>query len=190
MLILDVVMVSTRPGRAGEPIAKWFQGVAEKHGKLEVRWVDLRELGLPVLDEPQHPRLKQYQNEHTQKWSRIVQEADAFVFVTPEYNFFAPPSFVNAVSYLFQEWQYKAAAFVSYGGASGGLRAVQMEKQLLTAMKVMTIPEAVSVPMFTHAIEHGVFKATPHQEQQATSMLNELAKWAEALKPLRGAERS
>ena len=73
--------------------------------------------------------------------------ADAFVFVTPEYNYFAAPAIVNAVDYLSREWQYKPAGFLSYGGASGGMRSVQATKPLLTTVKVMPIPEAVAGPL-------------------------------------------
>ena len=63
--------------------------------------------------------------------SASVAAADAFVIVTPEYNYGPPPSLINAFDYVYKEWNYKAAGFVSYGGVSGGLRAVQMEKQTL-----------------------------------------------------------
>src|SRR5437868_699719 len=112
---LHVVTVSTRQGRAGRPVATWFVERARAHGGFEVRDVDLAEVALPVLDEPNHPRFRNYQHEHTRRWSAIVEAADAFVFVTPEYNYFSPPSLVNAFDYLLHEWAYKPCGFVSYG---------------------------------------------------------------------------
>lgn len=182
---LQVVTCSTREGRAGEPITKWFLGLAKEHGKFEVEHVDLKALALPLLDEPNHPRFKKYQREYTKRWSAMVESADAFVFVVPEYNFFAPPALVNAANYLFQEWQYKAAGFVSYGGVSAGTRSVQAAKMLLVALKVVTIPEAVSIPFFANHLKEGVFDA-PEQLEPAHTMLDELLKWTGALKPLRG----
>src|SRR5580704_17667155 len=125
MLKLHVVIVSTRPGRAGLPVGRWFVGRAKEHGGFEIMFVDLKEVNLPLLDEPKHPRLRQYEHEHTKAWSAIVDGADAFVFVIPEYNFSVPAPFVNAVDYLSAEWAYKPASFVSYGGMSGGTRSVQ-----------------------------------------------------------------
>src|SRR6185295_5597150 len=93
---------------------------ATKHGKLDAELVDLRDYALPLFDEPKHPRFGQYEHEHTKRWSAKVKEADAFVFVTAEYNYGMPPSLLNALTYLSAEWAYKAAAFVSYGGVSGG----------------------------------------------------------------------
>ena len=186
MLNLLVVIASTRPGRAGGAIGKWVTKVAEEHGSFRVTVGDLAEVNLPLLDEPAHPRLRRYARDHTKAWSRLVDAADAFVFVTPEYNFFAPPTLVNAVDYLYHEWHYKPAGFVSYGGASGGMRSVQSFKPLLTSVNVMPIPPAVAIPSFSnHVNETKGFVATEQHEQSAKAMLDELRKWAMALEPLR-----
>src|SRR5450432_3830534 len=136
---LSVIIGSTRPGRVGLPIGQWFFECAKAHGKFDVQLVDLKEQNLPLLDEPKHPRFSQYEHEHTKAWSAIVAESDAFVFVTPEYNYSPAPALLNALDYLFHEWAYKAAGFVSYGGVSGGIRAVQMIKQPLGVLKVVSI---------------------------------------------------
>jgi len=185
-LKLNVIITSTRPGRVGPSVAQWVYERAVGHGGFEVELVDLAEFNLPVYDEPKHPRFQEYEHAHTKAWSRSVGSADAFVFVTPEYNYFAPPSFVNAVDYLFNEWNYKVAGIVTYGGPLSGARAAQMEKLLLTTVKVMTIPEGVGVPMvFGHIDEQKRFKAPEVLEPSLKGMLDELVKWAGALKPLR-----
>ena len=85
--VLNVLIASTRPGRVGPAVAKWFHEVALRRGDFEeVRLVDLADFGLPVYDEPKHPRLRDYAHEHTRRWSESVDAADAFVIVTPEYN--------------------------------------------------------------------------------------------------------
>ncbi|MET0791115.1 MAG: NAD(P)H-dependent oxidoreductase [Polyangiaceae bacterium] len=182
---LSVIIGSTRPGRVGLPIGQWFFERAKAHGKFQVDLVDLKERNLPLLDEPKHPRLGEYEHEHSKAWSAIVKASDAFVFVTPEYNFSAPPALLNALDFLFHEWAYKAAGFVSYGGQSGGIRAVQMLKQPLIAMKVVGIPESVAIPFFTQYLEDGAFKGSEAFEKAASAMLDELARWTEALAALR-----
>lgn len=185
-LKLNIVVCSTRPGRVGPSLGRWFHDLAQAHGGFEVELVDLADFDLPVFDEPHHPRLRDYQHAHTLAWSASVDAADAFVFVTPEYNFGPPPSFVNALNYLFFEWNHKVAGFVSYGGASGGLRAVQMEKLALTSVKIMPLPETVAIPMVGQQLDaERVFTATEAQAKAAGAMLTELARWAGALKPLR-----
>ena len=189
---LQVFIVSTRPARKGPIVAAWFEQQARSHGKFEVEVVDLAQVNLPLMDEPEHPRLRKYQHEHTRAWSARVEKADAFVFVTPEYNFGAPPSLANALDYLFVEWAYKPVGFVSYGGVSAGLRSVQMTKQFVTALKMMPMVEAVSIPFFANLIDSdtGAFDPGSHQVKAAIVMLDELLRWTEALKPLRAARRA
>jgi NAD(P)H-dependent FMN reductase len=187
MLELAVVIASTRPGRAGLPIGTWVHAFAQEHGKLQAKLVDLAEVNLPLLDEPNHPNLRQYTKDHTKAWSATITAADAFVFVIPEYNYSAPPALLNAIDYLFHEWNYKPVGLVSYGGPSGGIRSAQMVKQVVTAVRMVPLVEAVSIPFFRKNLEEGAFKPTEAHEKSATAMLDELARWADALKVLRPA---
>jgi NAD(P)H-dependent FMN reductase len=183
---LQVVIVSTRPGRVGLPVGEWFFGHATKHGRFAVELVDLKEVGLPLLDEPKHPRLRQYEHEHTKRWSATVSSADAFVFVTPEYNYSAAPTLINALDFLYNEWLYKPAGFVSYGGISGGMRSVMMAKQVMTSLKMMPLPEAVTIPFVPQSLdENKRFKPNENVEKSGNAMLDELWRWAGALKTLR-----
>ncbi len=182
---LAVIIVSTRPGRVGPTVALWFNEVATAYERFDVELVDLKDINLPVFDEPKHPRFGDYTHEHTKVWSTIVKRSDAFVFVTPEYDYFTPPSLVNAIVYLFHEWARKPAAFVSYGGISGGVRSVQAIKPLLTSLKVMPLPEAVSIPFVNNHLENGVLKPTEAFGISAKALLDELHRWAVALKTMR-----
>ena len=185
-LKLNIIITSTRPGRVGPSVAQWVHERAAAHGGFEVELVDLADFNLPIFDEPKHPRLRDYQHAHTQAWSESVAGADAFIFVSPEYNYFAPPSFVNAVDYLLHEWAYKVAGLVTYGGPLAGARAAQMEKLMLTSVRVMTIPEGVSIPsVASHIDEQQRFNAPEFLAPSMKAMLDELAKWAGALKTLR-----
>jgi len=185
MPTLSVIVASVREGRAGDPIARWFMPRAQEHGKFDVQLVDLKDVNLPLLSEPHHPRLKKYQQETTKAWSAIVGASDAFVFVTPEYNYTLPPALVNALDHLYHEWSYKACGFVSYGGVAGGMRAVQTAKLMATGFKMVPIVEAVNIPFFTQLMENGVFKGSEIHGKAAAVMLDELLRWTDALKPLR-----
>jgi NAD(P)H-dependent FMN reductase len=185
-LKLQTIICSTRPGRIGPTVAGWFHEFAGRHGKFDASLVDLCDFKLPLFNEPRHPRLQQYEHEHTRKWSASVEAGDAYVFVTPEYNYCPPPGFGNALNYLSREWNYKACGFVSYGGASGGLRAVQLEKQLVTTLKMMPMMEGVMVPAVSKHIADGNFTSNELIDNSATMMLDELWRWAEGLKAMRG----
>jgi NAD(P)H-dependent FMN reductase len=183
---LAVIAVSTRPGRAGFPLSTWIHERAKAHGAFEVELVDLKDHNLPLFDEPRHPRLGQYEHEHTKRFSARIDPIDAFVFVTPEYNHGPPPSLVNALAFLAREWAYKAVAFVSYGGPAGGTRAVQLVKPMMAGLKMVVLQESVMVPLFANAIDdHGVFHASEGQEAIATAMLDALASYTAALRTLR-----
>jgi NAD(P)H-dependent FMN reductase len=182
---LTIVLASVREGRAGEAIAQWFVTRAKEHGKFDVELADLKELNLPLLNEPDHPRLKKYIHESTKRWSAIVGGSDAFVFVTPEYNYTIPPALVNALDTVYHEWTYKPVGFVSYGGVSGGMRSVQTGKLMVTGFKMMPMVEAVNIPFFSQLMENGTFKSNELHDKAVPIMLNELLLWAEALKALR-----
>jgi NAD(P)H-dependent FMN reductase len=186
-LKLHTIICSTRPGRVGPIFATWFHGLAAAHGKFDAQLVDLATFNLPVLDEPLHPRLQKYEHAHTKAWAASVNEADAFVFVTPEYNYGTPPSLVNALDFVLREWNYKPVGFVSYGGVSGGLRSVQMTKQIVTALKMMPMTEGIPIPNYPSLLDDEKnFKPNDLILASVTPMLDELHRWAEALKPMRG----
>ena len=183
---LYVIIASTRPGRKGPAIANWIYVLAKKEGSFETELIDLKEVNLPFLDEPNHPRLQKYEHEHTKAWSKTITAADAFIFVTPEYNFSFPATLKNAIDFLHNEWLYKPVAFVSYGGVSAGTRCVQALKQVVSGLKMMPIPESINIPMFTKYIdEQGVFKPEEGLDKTAAGMIKELLKWTEAMKPMR-----
>jgi NAD(P)H-dependent FMN reductase len=189
MARLTIIIGSTRPGRAGLPIATWFADRAVSHGGFDVDVVDLAELNLPLLDEPNHPRLGQYIHQHTKDWSAIVDASDAFVIVTPEYNHGYPAALKNAIDYLQREWRDKPVGFVSYGGVSAGTRAVQQLKEVVTTLKMLPVPEAVSIPFHPQFIgDDGLVQANAIMAQAADAMLDELVRVEGALRPLREAD--
>jgi len=183
---LHVITASVRDERAGLAVSEWFLEVARSHGGFDVRHIDLKDVHLPLLHEPHHPALQKYQHDHTKAWSQMVRDADVFAFVTPEYNFGSPPSLINALDYVYVEWNYKAAGFVSYGGLSGGTRSVQMTKQILTTLKMVPMYEAVNIPFYTQFMKDGTFAGNDTHRKAAVALLDELAKWDTALRTLRG----
>jgi NAD(P)H-dependent FMN reductase len=183
---LIVVIASTRPGRVGLSVGEWFAARAVAHGGFDVETVDLAELALPLMDEPNHPRLRRYANEHTKAWSARADAADAFVLVMPEYNHGFTAPLKNAIDYLHEEWRYKPVGFVSYGGIAAGTRAMQMLKPVLIALKMSPVTEAVNVPFVRQFIDdEEQFQANEILEQAADAMLDELVRVESALRPLR-----
>jgi len=183
---LLIVVGSTRPGRVGLPIARWIHEQAIEHGQFVAQVADLAEINLPFFDEPHHPRLHRYVHDHTKAWSALVAQSDAFIFVSPEYNYGFSAPLKNAIDYLHHEWQMKPVGFVSYGGVAAGTRAVQMLKQVVTTLKMVPVYDAVAIPWVNQLMdEEGRFQATQPLTESAVTMLNELYRWAIGLQSLR-----
>lgn len=185
MPLLQIVIGSTRPGRVGLPVAEWFHELAGRSDLFDVELVDLAEMNLPVFDEPHHPRLGRYEHEHTRAWSAVVDRADAFVFVVPEYNYGFNSATKNAIDYLHREWKGKPVGFVSYGGVAAGTRAVQMLKQVVTTLSMMPVFESVNIPFVTQFLQDGTFVPNDILVSAADGMLSALATWETATRPLR-----
>ena len=103
----------------------------------------------------------------------------------PEYNYSTAPALVNALDTVYHEWTYKPVGFVSYGGVSGGMRAVQTTKLMVTSFKMMPMIEAVNIPFFSQLMDAGVFKSNETHDKAVPVMLDEMWRWSEALKSLR-----
>jgi NAD(P)H-dependent FMN reductase len=186
--VLQIVIASTRPGRVGLPVATWFAECATAHGGFEVDVIDLAQINLPFLDEPHHPKLRKYTKDHTKAWSARIERGDAYVFVTPEYNYGFNAVLKNAIDFLHNEWLNKPVGFVSYGGVAAGTRAMQMLKQVVTALKMLPVVEAVNIPFVAKLIgADGTVQPDETMEPAAKALLDELARVAPTLAALRAA---
>ncbi|WP_433257729.1 NADPH-dependent FMN reductase [Streptosporangium sp. CA-135522] len=137
---LAIIIGSVRQGRFGPTAAGWFAARACRHPDIEVDVIDLAEAWLPmVLPEAGGPVPPAVQN--LAPW---LAAADAFVIVTPEYNHSFPASLKNAIDWYRDEWRAKPVAFVSYGEASGGLRAVAQLRPVFAALEAVDVEETVA----------------------------------------------
>lgn len=177
-----IIVGSVRPGRIGLPIARWVEGVAAR--SFDVDLVDLVELGLPFMDEPNHPAKRQYTKQHTLDWSARVDAADAVMLVTPEYNHSFSPALKNAMDYLHAEWWRKPVGFVSYGGVSGGTRGVVALEPVTNGLGLVRAGAAVEIPFAGAQVSNGVFVPSEKESAILDRELAELAQLATVLAPL------
>lgn len=186
MTKLMIIVGSVREGRIGSAVAEWVDGVAETDGRFEVDLVELADLALPLMDEPHHPRLRQYTKPYTIEWSRRVEATDAFIFVTPEYNHSFSPALKNALDYLMHEWKRKPFGFVSYGGVSAGTRGVVALRPAAVVLGLVQVPSAVEISYVARQIDEARrFQPTEQQEAALAAMLDELVAFDAALRPMR-----
>jgi NAD(P)H-dependent FMN reductase len=184
MLRVAIILGSTRPGRNGEAVAKWAYDIARKRTDAEFEYVDIKDYNLPLLDEPNSALMRQYTKEHTKTWSAKIDSFDAYVFVTAEYNHGIPGALKNAIDFLYNEWNNKAAAFVSYGGV-GGVRSVEQLRLVMAELQVATVRAQVALSLFIDFENFTKFNPAPYHEKEVNTMLDQVMAWGSAMKALR-----
>lgn len=155
-LNIGVIIGSQRQPRCGDQITSFVLNTIQSHlaGKpsprsITLHLVDVAALSLPLFDEPGIPsQIKDpsgYAHEHTRSWSRTVSALDAFVFVTPQYNWGIPAGLKNAIDYLFNEWKGKPAMVVAYGGHGGDKCSEAMKVVLGGGLDMRVVEETVNL---------------------------------------------
>jgi NAD(P)H-dependent FMN reductase len=184
MTTLKIIVASTRPGSIGPAIGSWLAEHAHRtFDRVEI--LELAEIGLPFLDEPHHPRLRNYTKPHTFAWSAAIDSADALIIVTPEYNSAIPAPLKNALDFLHAEWRDKALGTVSYGGAGGGVRAAAMLAPITGALGMVPTEHTVAIPRAASQVVDNEFVASASNDAAATAMLADLAEIEAELAPRR-----
>jgi NAD(P)H-dependent FMN reductase len=186
MLKVAIIIGSTRPGRQAEGVARWVYDIASKRSDAAFEIVDIKDFNLPLLDEPVPAAMGQYSQPHTKAWAAKIEQFDAFVFVTPEYNHGPSAALKNAIDFLYREWNNKSVGFVGYGG-SGGARSVEILRQVVSNVELADVRAQVGLSLVTDFENFTTFRPGSHLEPTVTGMLNQVIAWGEALKPLRAA---
>lgn len=163
---IGLVYGSTRPGRFCDTVARWVAGqIAAREGFAV-------EIIYPAADG----------NAGTSSLNARVDACDAFIVVTPEYNHGYPAPLKALIDSIGPEWHAKPVAFVSYGGISGGLRAVEQLRLVFAELHAVTIRESVS---FAGAWEqfdaNGALRSAERAERSMDAMLRRLHWWAVSL---------
>lgn len=181
---LAVIIGSTRQGRFGPTVANWFAGRAAEREDLEVDLIDLAGAALPPIGGgtdaacgpvPSGPQI-----------APRLAAADAFVVVTPEYNHSFPAPLKNAIDAHNREWHAKPVGFVSYGGISGGLRAVEQLRPVFAELHAVTVRATVSFSNPWGRFGDDGMPLDPEVcEGPAKYLLDQLAWWAIALRNAR-----
>jgi NAD(P)H-dependent FMN reductase/GNAT superfamily N-acetyltransferase len=182
-----LLVCSTRPGALGPAVSQWLiETITPRAVELGVELVPvaLGDLNLPFLDEEEHPSSGIYQHEHTRRWSAIVDAADGFIAVTPEYNYGMPATLKNALDYLSREWAWKPIGFVSYGHTSAGTRSVQHAKPVVTTLRLVPLGSTVAIRI-GDMVDNGRLRQNTVLDEAAVKVLDELVRVAHALRPVR-----
>lgn len=191
---IAVLAGSTRPSRRAPLVAQWVLDVlgrqpAMLEGDVTLQGVDLATTDPPMFCEAAPPMTGMYQLESTHHWSALIDDFDAYIFITPEYNHSLPAVLKNAIDHLYSEWNDKAAGIVSYGTA-GGVRAGEHLRQVLAEVKVATVRTHVALSVFEDFVSQGPldvdeFVPRANHESALIALGAQLVAWGGALRTLR-----
>lgn len=190
-LDIKVIAGSTREGRFSDKAATWIEEEIKKQKGVTVEVLDLRDYEMPFFNESVSPSYKQepYKNEAVARFTKKIEEGDAFVIVTPEYNHGTSGVLKNALDWVYQEWNNKPVAFVSYGSV-GGARAIEQLRLVAVELQMAPIRNAIHIPGEQYfPVVFGKTKASELfalQTEKAEAMIAQLLWWAHALKNARG----
>ncbi len=183
---IGIITGSNRPGRFNIQPATWITKLASATPEVTANLLDLEEINLPFLDESAPPMMQKYSKEHTKSWSKTISQMDGYIFVTPEYNHSYSAVLKNALDYLLSEWSYKPACFLSYGGSSGGSRAVEHLRTVMAELKIYDLKEQVMIINYWGNLdEKGNYKFDEKLAMAGQRMINELVFWAKVMKDAR-----
>jgi NAD(P)H-dependent FMN reductase len=186
---LAIIVGSVREGRFGPTVASWLADRAREHGGFDVDVIDLAEADIPLSLPAAPPKFagdNYPRPEGMMAVTAALNAAEAFIFVTPEYNHSYPASVKALIDWHFTQWTTKPVAFVSYGGAAGGRHAVLHLENVLTELHAVTIRDGLSFPNYFTGWQDG----QPLDEGaagHAKILLTQLDWWARALRSARTA---
>jgi NAD(P)H-dependent FMN reductase len=190
MTVISVIVGSTREGRFSEKPAAWILQQLKTRDGIDARLLDLHDFPMPFFDQPVPPAMPgraPYENDVVRKWTAAIAQSDGFIFVTPEYNYGPPAVLKNAIDWVYPEWNRKAAAFVSYGGAAG-VRSVQQLRETAIELQLAPVRSSVHIPVATlwaHFQGGDVNAGLGELEGPARTMIEDLLWWTAALKKAR-----
>jgi len=147
-LKIKIIIGSTRQNRFSEKPAQWIFEEAKKLEGVEAELLDLRDYPMPFFNDPMSPSMAkgQYSNQVVKKWADKINDGDAFIIVSPEYNHGYSAVLKNAFDVIYPEWNRKPIGFVSYGSALGA-RAVEQLRQVAIELQMVPIRNAIHIPV-------------------------------------------
>ena len=143
---VQLIIGSTRQNRLSPTIAAWIKQQVAAYEELDLEVVDLKEVNLPLFDEPLPPSMAPASSPAANTWRATVEKADAFIVLTSEYNAGYPAPLKNAIDYLKTEWQNRPLAIVSYG-FGGGVSAATQLKQVFERIRADIVKQSINIDL-------------------------------------------
>jgi len=183
---VGLIYGSARQGRFCDTVARWTEKELGASGNFSVEVIDPAAHSRAVRHEARQNDAHANESSGYRSLRAQLDAADAFVVVTPEYNHGYPAALKELIDSAGEEWYAKPVAFVSYGGVSGGLRAVEQLRQVFAELHVVSIRDSVSFQNAWQLFDATGCPAEPERcSAQMARMLAKLHWWAIALRTAR-----
>jgi NAD(P)H-dependent FMN reductase len=183
-----VLYGSYRSDRVGIRLADYIVARLAARGDA-VELIDAKAVGLPMLDRMYKEYPPGTAPAAMEALAGKIRTADAFVFVTGEYNWGVQPGLKNLTDHFLEEWFWRPAAIASYSpGRTGGARSSAAWHGILSEMGMVVISSTLVVGQIAQALdEHAKPRgeAGKHLEGAFDQLADDLAWWTEAAKAQR-----
>ena len=176
-LKVGIILGTTRHGRVSPQVGQWVLEQMKDYPEVNATIIDVKEFDLPF-----YGNIKDVTN--VKKWSKAIEEQDAFIFVTAEYNHSMAASMKNAIDLLKDPWANKVAGVVSYG-SSNGARAAEHLRGTLTELRVANVRTQVMFSTYEDFIDFKQFSPRNIHGRNLKEMMTQLVAWGNALKQIR-----
>ena len=179
---------SYRADRMGIRLANYLVGRLSARGAA-AELIDAQAVGLPMLDRMYKEYPKGEAPAAMEDLAEKIRTADAFVFVTGEYNWGPQPGLKNLTDHFLEEWFWRPAAIASYSaGRFSGVRAGTAWHGILNEMGMVVISSALAVGPIADTLDaQGEPTGKPGQslDRAFGNFADDLAWWTEAAKAQR-----
>jgi NAD(P)H-dependent FMN reductase len=180
-----VLYGSYRSDRMGIRLANFIVSRLRSRG-ADVELIDAKAFGLPMLDRMYKEFEPGTAPPAMEALATKIKTADAFVFVTGEYNWGMQPGLKNLTDHFLEEWFWRPAAIVSYSaGRFAGARASTAWHGTLSEMGMVVVSSTLAVGPIANTLDANGEPIGPSGEalQQAfPRFADDLAWWTEAAK--------
>lgn len=174
-LNIGIILGSTRQGRVSPQVGKWVKEIADAHGGANYEVVDIADYNLPFVftTDGSEPGI--------QAWQDKIASLDGFVFIVQEYNHSITGALKNAIDTAKDQWANKSAGFVSYG-STGGARAVEHLRNVLSELQVAHVRQHPTMSLFTDFENFSEFKPADMHQENVEVLLDQVNDWSAAMK--------
>lgn len=183
---IGIVIGSIREGRLGEGVGRWVEAAVAERTGVDVQVIDLKSFDVPLFTSSTNPMManREYDSPSVGAWSAAIDDCDAFIFVTAEYNHGVPGGFKNAFDSLAPEWVDKTVGFVSYG-ADNGVRAVEHWRQIVANFHMVAVRGQVSLSLFTEFDQDGNVTPEARRGDELATMIDQIVAKTRVAVPVR-----